>query len=79
MDVTHGNVTNLVCNYPGNLGIGPGTRVGHMLNVSFDMGKYTAISQFPRSKGLTARLPLREKASQHPCTLASLLHKTNQA
>ena len=72
VDVTHGNVTNLVCNYPGNLGIGPGTRVGHLLNVSFDMGKYTAISLFPRSKGLTAVCHYARRrpsilAPLHPC------------
>jgi hypothetical protein len=37
--VTHENVTNLVCLAPGNLGIKPGTKVGQLLNISFDMGK----------------------------------------
>ncbi len=39
MDVTHSNVTNLVCLSPGSLGIRPGTRVGQILNISFDMGE----------------------------------------
>lgn len=39
VDVTHDNVTNLVCLYPGNLGVRRGTLVGQVLNVSFDMGK----------------------------------------
>ncbi|KAI9152118.1 LOW QUALITY PROTEIN: Adenylate-forming reductase [Paramyrothecium foliicola] len=40
VDVTHKNVSNLVCLYPGNLGICPGTRVGQMLNISFDMAAW---------------------------------------
>ena len=39
VDVTHGNVANLVCSEPGSLGIQPGVRVGHVLSISFDMGK----------------------------------------
>ena len=39
VDVTHKNVTNLVCTSPGDLHIGPGKRVGQILNISFDMGK----------------------------------------
>lgn len=39
VDVTHSNVTNLVCLSPGNLGIRPGVKVGQVLNVSFDMGQ----------------------------------------
>lgn len=39
VDVTHNNVANLVCQYPGNLGVSPGDRVGQVLNISFDMGK----------------------------------------
>lgn len=38
VDVTHRNVTNLVCLSPGNLGISRGSRVGQILNISFDMG-----------------------------------------
>lgn len=39
VDVTHQNVTNLICQSPGDLGIKPGTRVGQVLSISFDMGK----------------------------------------
>ncbi|GJD04573.1 AMP-binding enzyme [Colletotrichum higginsianum] len=38
VDVTHKNVTNLVCLSPGDLGISTGTRVSQVLNISFDMG-----------------------------------------
>ncbi|TQV94178.1 NRPS-like enzyme [Cordyceps javanica] len=40
VDVTHGNVANLVCQYPGNLGVSPGVRVGQVLNISFDMAAW---------------------------------------
>ncbi|KAI3542000.1 AMP-binding enzyme [Colletotrichum filicis] len=40
VDVTHKNVTNLVCLSPGGLGISPGTRVGQVLNISFDMAAW---------------------------------------
>ncbi|KJZ72362.1 hypothetical protein HIM_08288 [Hirsutella minnesotensis 3608] len=40
IDVTHSNVTNLVCLGPGNLGISKGTRVGQVLNISFDMAAW---------------------------------------
>lgn len=43
VDVTHRNVTNLICMAPGNLGITSGVRVGQVLNVSFDMGEFTPI------------------------------------
>ncbi|KAM0284100.1 hypothetical protein ACHAO9_009432 [Fusarium lateritium] len=43
VDVTHRNVTNLVCQAPGNLGIGPGTCVGQLLNVSFDMAAWETL------------------------------------
>lgn len=40
VDITHKNVTNLVCLPPGNLGIAPGTHVGALLNISFDMAAW---------------------------------------
>ncbi|KAL2069906.1 hypothetical protein VTL71DRAFT_14585 [Oculimacula yallundae] len=40
VDVAHGNVTNLLCNYPGNLNIRPGTNVAQLLSISFDMGQW---------------------------------------
>ncbi|KAK4124369.1 AMP-binding enzyme [Parathielavia appendiculata] len=40
VDVTHANVTNLVCSSPGDLGIRPGIRVGQVLNISFDMAAW---------------------------------------
>ncbi|KAJ2898600.1 Adenylate-forming reductase [Zalerion maritima] len=43
VDVTHKNVTNLVCLSPGNLGISPGTNVGSILNISFDMAAWEVL------------------------------------
>ncbi|KAG4257845.1 hypothetical protein FPRO04_11584 [Fusarium proliferatum] len=43
VDITHNNVTNLLCQAPGNLGIGPGTCVGQVLNVSFDMAAWETL------------------------------------
>ncbi|KPM34394.1 hypothetical protein AK830_g12185 [Neonectria ditissima] len=40
VDVTHRNVSNLVCISPGNLGVTPGTCVGSLLNISFDMAAW---------------------------------------
>lgn len=36
----HGNVTNVVCHAPGNLGMSRGSRVGQVLSISFDMGEH---------------------------------------
>jgi non-ribosomal peptide synthetase component F len=43
VDVTHTNVTNLVCQSPGDLGITRGTRVGQTLNISFDMAAWEVL------------------------------------
>ncbi|KAH6634625.1 AMP-binding enzyme [Chaetomium sp. MPI-SDFR-AT-0129] len=40
VDVTHRNVTNIVCLAPGRLGIEPGMRVGQVLNIGFDMAAW---------------------------------------
>ncbi|KAG9257212.1 putative NRPS-like enzyme [Emericellopsis atlantica] len=40
VDVTHRNVANLVCQSPGNLDVRPGTCVGSILNISFDMAAW---------------------------------------
>ncbi|KAF4465907.1 non-ribosomal peptide synthetase [Fusarium albosuccineum] len=40
VDITHRNVTNLLCQSPGSLGIAPGSCVGSVLSVSFDMAAW---------------------------------------
>ncbi|KAK4031740.1 hypothetical protein C8A01DRAFT_41812 [Parachaetomium inaequale] len=44
VDVTHSNVTNLVCLSPGGLGVRPGSKVGQILNISFDMAAWEIFS-----------------------------------
>ncbi|KAK6080406.1 AMP-binding enzyme [Seiridium cupressi] len=44
VDVTHCNVTNLVCLSPGDLDIRPGIQVGSVLNISFDMGAWEVLA-----------------------------------
>ncbi|PNY29399.1 Nonribosomal peptide synthetase 5 [Tolypocladium capitatum] len=44
VDVTHGNVANLVCLSPGGLGVQPGMCVGQVLNISFDMAAWEIFS-----------------------------------
>ncbi|KAK2600027.1 hypothetical protein QQS21_005261 [Conoideocrella luteorostrata] len=44
VDVTHKNVANLVCLYPGGLGVQPGMCVGQVLNISFDMAAWEIFS-----------------------------------
>ncbi|RYO98998.1 hypothetical protein DL766_000429 [Monosporascus sp. MC13-8B] len=43
VDVTHKNVANLICSAPGNLGIKRGTKVGQVLNISFDMAAWETL------------------------------------
>ncbi|KFA68354.1 hypothetical protein S40285_02485 [Stachybotrys chlorohalonatus IBT 40285] len=44
VDVTHANVVNLVSQAPGDLGITTGTRVGQLLNISFDMAAWEMLA-----------------------------------
>ncbi|GJC83630.1 adenylate-forming reductase 06235 [Colletotrichum liriopes] len=55
VDVTHKNVTNLVCLSPGNLGISTGTRVGQVLNISFDMAAWEMLGCFCNGGTLVLR------------------------
>ena len=40
VEVTHANVANLLLTRPGDLGIRPGTTVGQILNIAFDMAAW---------------------------------------
>ncbi|KAH6915590.1 nonribosomal peptide synthetase 12 [Coprinopsis sp. MPI-PUGE-AT-0042] len=60
VEVTHGNVINLICLEPGQLGMKPGARVGQMLNISFDMAAYEILG----SLGNGATLCLRGRTSK---------------
>ncbi|PPQ69605.1 hypothetical protein CVT24_001361 [Panaeolus cyanescens] len=59
VDVTHGNVTNLVCLSPGNLGMKPGSRVSQLMNISFDMAQWEMLGSMCNG----ATLVLRGKSS----------------
>ncbi|KAL6406173.1 nonribosomal peptide synthetase [Ilyonectria robusta] len=43
VDITRQNVTNLVCQSLSDLGIAPRTQVGRVLNISFNIGKYSKV------------------------------------
>ncbi|TDZ17472.1 Adenylate-forming reductase [Colletotrichum orbiculare MAFF 240422] len=55
VDVTHKNVTNLVCLSPGNLGISAGTRTGQVLNISFDMAAWEMLGSLCNGGTLVLR------------------------
>lgn len=60
VDVSHQNVTNLLCLPPGNLEMGPGVRVSQLMNISFDMAAWEILGSM--SNGST--LYLRGKTSK---------------
>lgn len=60
VQVTHGNVGNIILTKPGNLGMRPGLRVAQMLSISFDMAAWEILGAL--SHGAT--LVIRGKAFQ---------------
>lgn len=55
VDVSHKNVTNLLTLHPGNLGISPGTKVGQILNISFDMAAWEILGSLCNGGTLVLR------------------------
>ncbi|KAF8967152.1 nonribosomal peptide synthetase 12 [Flammula alnicola] len=55
VDVTHGNVTNLLCLAPGNLGMQPGLRVSQLMNISFDMAAWEILGSMCNGSTLCLR------------------------
>ncbi|EAW13731.1 putative NRPS-like enzyme [Aspergillus clavatus NRRL 1] len=55
VDVTHKNVTNVVCQSPGNLGISRGSKVGQVLSISFDMGAWEILGSLSNGATLVLR------------------------
>lgn len=53
--VTHGNLANLLGQAPGNLGIVPGTRVGQILNIAFDMAAWEILGTLSNGGTLVIR------------------------
>ncbi|KAJ3837524.1 nonribosomal peptide synthetase 12 [Lentinula raphanica] len=60
VDVSHGNVTNLVCLAPGNLTMAPGIRVSQLMNIGFDMAAWEILGSLCNG----ATLCLRGKTSK---------------
>ncbi|KAJ3801535.1 nonribosomal peptide synthetase 12 [Lentinula aff. detonsa] len=60
VDVTHGNVTNLVCLAPGSLTMAPGVRVSQLMNIGFDMAAWEILGSLCNG----ATLCLRGKTSK---------------
>ncbi|CAI4219783.1 unnamed protein product [Parascedosporium putredinis] len=69
VDVTHGNVVNLVCLSPGNLTIGPGVRVGQVLNISFDMAAWEILGCLCNGGTLVLRGSDWKKTLQDPISV----------
>jgi amino acid adenylation domain-containing protein len=57
VQVTHRNVCNIVLTEPGNLGITPGTRVGQILSIAFDMAAWEIFSTLGNGGTLVLRGP----------------------
>ncbi|KAL4885455.1 hypothetical protein BJY04DRAFT_230989 [Aspergillus karnatakaensis] len=55
VDVTHKNVTNILCQKPGNLAISRGSKVGQMLSISFDMGAWELLASLCNGGTLVLR------------------------
>ena len=55
VQVTHGNVCNLLLSEPGNLGIRPGMRVGQLLNIAFDMAAWEILNSLAHGATLVIR------------------------
>ncbi|KAL2840349.1 hypothetical protein BJX68DRAFT_279020 [Aspergillus pseudodeflectus] len=55
VDVTHRNVTNILCQSPGNLAMAPGRKVGQVLSISFDMGAWEILGSMANGATLVLR------------------------
>ncbi|KAL3454585.1 hypothetical protein BJX65DRAFT_315732 [Aspergillus insuetus] len=55
VDVMHKNVTNLLCQPHGNLGMAPGSKTGQVLSISFDMGAWEILGSLASGATLVLR------------------------
>ena len=55
VQVTHGNVCNILLTEPGNLGMRPGLKVGQILNISFDMAAWEILGCLANGATLVIR------------------------
>ncbi|KAK0103697.1 hypothetical protein ONS95_005705 [Cadophora gregata] len=71
VDVAHGNVTNLLCSYPGNLNIRKGTEVAQLLSISFDMGQWEIFGTLMNGGSLLIRTGKWEDVLKRAHTIIS--------
>ncbi|WP_199549747.1 amino acid adenylation domain-containing protein [Streptomyces sp. N35] len=70
--VTHRNVCNLLLTEPGNLGIGPGLRVGQLLSIAFDMAAWEILGTLSAGGTLVIRgKSIAETAEQVDVVIAT--------
>jgi amino acid adenylation domain-containing protein len=55
VQVTHGNVANILLTEPGNLGMRPGMKVGQILNIAFDMAAWEILGSLSNGATLAIR------------------------
>lgn len=55
VQVTHGNVGNILLTAPGNLGMRPGVKVAHILNIAFDMAAWETLGCLANGATLVIR------------------------
>jgi amino acid adenylation domain-containing protein len=55
VQVTHGNVGNILLSEPGNLGIRPGMKVGQILSIAFDMAAWEILGSLSNGATLVIR------------------------
>ncbi len=55
VQVTHGNVGNILLTQPGNLGIQPGMKVGQILSIAFDMAAWEILGTLSNGGTLVIR------------------------
>lgn len=55
VQVTHANLCNVLLTSPGCLGVGPGTRVGQLLNIAFDMAMWEILGTLSHGGTLVIR------------------------
>jgi amino acid adenylation domain-containing protein len=64
VQVTHGNVCNIVLTHPGDLGMGPGMRVGQILSIAFDMAAWEIHGALTHGATLVVRGDSIQKAAE---------------
>ncbi|PBP17989.1 hypothetical protein BUE80_DR011234 [Diplocarpon rosae] len=71
VDVSHGNVTNLLLNSPGNLAITEGIYVAQLLSISFDMGQWEILGCLINGGTLLIRTNIWEDVLKRAHTIIS--------